>query len=155
MRSRVLSIVEFLFLPNVFVILNFFFVHFSSALQRLSFSCFSVTGARSVFSCNWHYVPELGIGSAFSRALFTSVLRSSVYPITTTSRCWMCHRICWIVLCQAFLSLLPPPLSPIKNLLFPSPLGRPDTQAIRFLALAANTPRLPIDLHFGTYPCLH
>ena len=129
MRSRALSIVEFLFLPNVFVILNFFFVHFPSALQRLSFNCFSVSGARRLFSCNWHYVPELGIGSAFSRALFTSVLCSSVCPIKTTSRFWMCHTICWMVLCQVFLSLLLPPLSPIKNLLSPSPLGRPDTQA--------------------------
>ena len=34
-----------------------------------------------------------------------------------------------MVLCQAFLSLLPPPLSPIKNLLSPIPLVRPDTQA--------------------------
>ena len=41
----------------------------------------------------------------------------------------MCHTICWMVLCQAFLSLLPPPPSPIKNLLSPIPLGRPDTQA--------------------------
>ena len=145
MRYRALSIVEFLFLPNVFVILNFFFVHFPSALQRLSFNCFSVSGARRLFSCNWHYVPELGIGSAFSRALVTSISCSSVYPITTTSRFWMCHTICWMVLCQVFLSLLLPPLSPIKNLLSPSPLGRPDTQAIRFLALAANTQRLPID----------
>ena len=145
MRSRALSIVEFLFLPNAFVILNFFFVHFSNTLQRLSFGCFSVTGARRLLSCNWHYVPELGIGSAFSRALFTSVLCSSVCPIKTTSRFWMCHTICWMVLCQVFLSLLLPPLSPIKNVLSPSPLGRPDTQAIRFLALAANTQRLPID----------
>ena len=35
------------------------------------------------------------------------------YPITATSRFWMCHTICWMVLCQAFLSLLPPPPSPI------------------------------------------
>ena len=43
---------------------------------------------------------------------------------------WMCHTICWMVLCQAFLSLLPlpPTPSPISNLLSPSPLGRPDTQ---------------------------
>ena len=34
-----------------------------------------------------------------------------------------------MVLCQAFLSLLPPPPSPIKNLVSPIPLGRPDTQA--------------------------
>ena len=39
---------NFLFLHSVF--LNFFFVHFSGALQRLSFSYFSVTGARLV-SC--------------------------------------------------------------------------------------------------------
>ena len=31
------------------------------------------------------------------------------YPITATSRFWMCHTICLMVLCQAFLSLLPPP----------------------------------------------
>ena len=48
---------------------------------------------------------------------------------TATSRFWMCHTICWMVLCQAFLSLLPPPPSPLQNLLSPSPLGRPDTQA--------------------------
>ena len=30
----------------------------------------------------------------------------------------------------------PPPLSPISNLLSPSPLGRPDTQAISFVAQA-------------------
>ena len=35
------------------------------------------------------------------------------YPITATSRFWMCHTICWMVLCQAFLSLPPPPISPI------------------------------------------
>ena len=50
------------------------------------------------------------------------------YPITATSRFWMCHRICWMVLCQAFLSLLPPPPPPIQSFLSPSPLGRPDTQ---------------------------
>ena len=51
------------------------------------------------------------------------------YPITATSRFWMCHTICWMVLCQAFLSLLPPPPSSIKNLPSPIPLGRPDPQA--------------------------
>ena len=35
------------------------------------------------------------------------------YPITATSRFWMCHTICRMVLCQAFLSLLPPPPTPI------------------------------------------
>ena len=35
-----------------------------------------------------------------------------------------------MVLCQAFLSLLPSPPS-IKNLPYPIPLGRPDTQARR------------------------
>ena len=30
---------------------------------------------------------------------------------------------------ESFLSLLPPPPSPIKNLVSPIPLGRPDTQA--------------------------
>ena len=45
-RSRALSIVDFLFLDSGF--LNFFCVHFSGALQRLSFSKFSVTGARLV-----------------------------------------------------------------------------------------------------------
>ena len=37
------------------------------------------------------------------------------YPITATSRFWMCHTIWWMVLCQVFLSLLPrlpSPLSP-------------------------------------------
>ena len=52
------------------------------------------------------------------------------YPITATSRFWTCHTICWMVLWQAFLSLLPSPPSPILNLLSPSPLGRSDTQAI-------------------------
>ena len=33
------------------------------------------------------------------------------YPITATSRFWMCHTICLMVLCQAFLSLLPPTTS--------------------------------------------
>ena len=36
------------------------------------------------------------------------------YPITATSRFWMCHTICWMVLCQAFLSLLPLPHPPSK-----------------------------------------
>ena len=35
------------------------------------------------------------------------------YPITPTSRFWMCHTICWMALCQAFLS--PPPLSKISS----------------------------------------
>ena len=37
------------------------------------------------------------------------------YPITATSRFWMCDTICWMVLCQAFLSLLPPPPSKISS----------------------------------------
>ena len=43
------------------------------------------------------------------------------YPITATSRPWMCHTICWMVLCQAFLSLLPltPPPSKISSPLAP------------------------------------
>ena len=36
------------------------------------------------------------------------------YPITSTSRFWMCHSISWMVLCQAFLSLLPLPAPPSK-----------------------------------------
>ena len=36
------------------------------------------------------------------------------YPITSTSRFWMCHSISWMVLCQAFLSLLPLPPPPSK-----------------------------------------
>ena len=57
------------------------------------------------------------------------------YPITATSRFWMCHTICWMVLCQAFLSLLPPLPSLIKNLVSPIPLGRPDTQASQQAAI--------------------
>ena len=39
------------------------------------------------------------------------------YPITATPRFWLCHTICWMVLCQAFLSLLPlpPPPSQISS----------------------------------------
>ena len=36
------------------------------------------------------------------------------YPITDTSRFWMCQTICGMVLCQAFLSLLPLPSPPFK-----------------------------------------
>ena len=49
-----------LFLPSVFVISNFLYVHFSSAFQRHSCDWRETC----VLSCNWHYVPELGIGSA-------------------------------------------------------------------------------------------
>ena len=52
------------------------------------------------------------------------------YPITDTSRFWMCQTICGMVLCQAFRSLLPlpPPPSRISSTLAPL-IGRPDTQA--------------------------
>ena len=50
------------------------------------------------------------------RSLLRSVTSVGIvcYPITATSRFWMCHTICWMVLCQAFLSLLPLPTPPSK-----------------------------------------
>ena len=67
-----------------------------------------------------------------ARIHLRSVTSGSIvcYPMTATSRFWMCHTICWMVLCQAFLSFLslPPPPSKISSPLA-SPLGRPDTQA--------------------------
>ena len=71
-------------------------------------------------------------GESWRSIYLRSVTSGSIvcYPITATSRFWMCHTICWMVLCQAFLSLLPLPPPPSKNLLSPSPSGRPDTQAI-------------------------
>ena len=61
-----------LFLPSVFVISNFLYVHFSSAFQRHSCDWRETC----VLSCNWHYDPELGIGSALSPARLTSVVYS-------------------------------------------------------------------------------
>ena len=43
------------------------------------------------------------------------------YPITVTSRFWMCHTISWMVLSQAFLSLLPLPPPPSKISSPPAP----------------------------------
>ena len=77
------------------------------------------------------FIPEKNLrapSSVYLRSVTSG--RILCYPITATSRFWMCHTICWMVLCQAFLSLLPPLPSPIKNLVSPIPLGRPDTQAI-------------------------
>ena len=72
------------------------------------------------------------------------------YPmIPATSRFWMCHTICWMVLSQAFLSLLPLPSPPFKISSPPSPLGRPDTQAIYNLETdrCTTTPRVCLRAH--------
>ena len=97
-------------------------------------------GISSLFTGKYNFgvVPEWGIctlflnptvGFLYERTAPTSGI-IVCYPITDTSRFWMCQTICWMVLCQAFLSLLPlpPPPSRISSTLAPL-IGRPDTQA--------------------------
>ena len=88
-------------------------------------------GICSLFTGKYNFgvVPEWGIctlflnptvGFLYERTAPTSGI-IVCYPITDTSRFWMCQTICWMVLCQAFLSLLrlPPPPSKISSTLVP------------------------------------
>ena len=67
------------------------------------------------------------------------------YPITATSRVWTCHTICWIVLCQAFLSLLP--LPPLPSKIF-SPLALEEGLILRLsIGRSSALDSVPLSYH--------